>query len=185
MERLLVGSVPVGSVVMSVLTNGDPLSGGAGWIGAGLLGAVLCWLFFLHLPSKDKQLKELTEAKDKQIESLIEAKDNLSEKLTTAFTTAHGRALDTFKTSMESTQESFTKRNEKTLDTFAVVIKEERATCQKWHEENLDRLSEILADGKELRHHMMNMANAVGLRRVLEEKRAEEKNAREGNQEKD
>ena len=37
----------------------DPISGGAGWVGAGLLGAVLGWLMFVHLPSKDKQSKEL------------------------------------------------------------------------------------------------------------------------------
>lgn len=37
----------------------DPLSGGAGWVGAGLLGVVLLWLTFIHLPAKDKQLREL------------------------------------------------------------------------------------------------------------------------------
>jgi citrate synthase len=37
----------------------DPISGGAGWIGAGLLGAVLCWLLLKHLPDKDKQTREI------------------------------------------------------------------------------------------------------------------------------
>ncbi len=32
------------------------LSGGAGWVGAGLLGAVLSWLLMIHLPAKDKQI---------------------------------------------------------------------------------------------------------------------------------
>jgi hypothetical protein len=31
--------------------SSDPLSGGAGWVGAGLLGAVLAWLLFVHLPA--------------------------------------------------------------------------------------------------------------------------------------
>lgn len=29
----------------------DPLSGGAGWMGAGLLGLVLAWLLLKHLPT--------------------------------------------------------------------------------------------------------------------------------------
>lgn len=37
----------------------DPISGGAGWVGAGLLGAVLGWLLLKHLPEKDRQQKEL------------------------------------------------------------------------------------------------------------------------------
>ena len=35
------------------------LSGGGGWVGAGLLGLVLAWLFFKMIPSKDAQQKEL------------------------------------------------------------------------------------------------------------------------------
>ena len=37
----------------------EVISGGAGWVGAGLLGAVLSWLTLVHLPAKDKQVKEL------------------------------------------------------------------------------------------------------------------------------
>lgn len=40
----------------------DPLSGGAGWVGAGLLGLVLCWLLLKHLPDKDRQQRELIDA---------------------------------------------------------------------------------------------------------------------------
>jgi hypothetical protein len=55
----------------------DPtsLSGGAGWVGAGLLGAVLSWLLLIHLPAKDKQFTSLTEVKDAQIRSIIDSKD--------------------------------------------------------------------------------------------------------------
>jgi hypothetical protein len=51
----------------------DPISGGAGWIGAGLLGAVLAWLMFVHLPGLQKQLKEFVAEKDCQIKELIKA----------------------------------------------------------------------------------------------------------------
>lgn len=45
----------------------SPLSGSAGWVGTGLLGAVLSWLCFVHLPAKDKQLAE----KDKQLLDIL------------------------------------------------------------------------------------------------------------------
>lgn len=38
--------------------NLDALAG-SGWAGAGLLGLVLCWLLFVHLPNKDKQLQQI------------------------------------------------------------------------------------------------------------------------------
>lgn len=37
----------------------DPISGGAGWVGTGLLGGVLSWLMFVYLPAKDKQMQQL------------------------------------------------------------------------------------------------------------------------------
>ena len=39
--------------------NIDPISGGAGWVGAGLLGLVLGWLLLKHLPEKDRQIRDL------------------------------------------------------------------------------------------------------------------------------
>lgn len=54
--------------ILLLLAQSDPLSGGAGWVGTGLLGAVLSWLLFVHLPAKDKQIKELIENKDKALE---------------------------------------------------------------------------------------------------------------------
>ena len=53
--------------MLELFAQAEPLSGGAGWLGAGLLGAVLSWLLLVHLPSKDKQLKDLLESKDKQL----------------------------------------------------------------------------------------------------------------------
>ena len=50
----------------------DPISGGAGWIGAGLLGLVLGWLLLIYLPSKDKQLKEFLEAKDLHVQHITD-----------------------------------------------------------------------------------------------------------------
>lgn len=50
-------------LAMIVLAQANPpgFAGGgeAGWVGTGLLGAVLSWLMFVHLPAKDKQHKEM------------------------------------------------------------------------------------------------------------------------------
>lgn len=74
----------------------DPISGGAGWIGAGLLGMVLCWVFFVHLPAKDKQVKELMEKcdthnaaiADKFVADLKEARATFGNMLTMVATNA-------------------------------------------------------------------------------------------------
>lgn len=50
----------------------DPISGGAGWLGAGLLGLVLGWLLLLHLPAKDKQIKDLLDASNTRLDTLID-----------------------------------------------------------------------------------------------------------------
>jgi hypothetical protein len=50
----------------------SPLSGEAGWLGTGLLGSVLAWLFIKYLPSKDAQLKEFIDSRDKLMHDLME-----------------------------------------------------------------------------------------------------------------
>jgi len=51
-------------VAMLLAQASDPLSGGAGWFGAGLLGLVLCWLLLVHLPAKDKLILTIIESRD-------------------------------------------------------------------------------------------------------------------------
>lgn len=59
-------------------TGGIP-EGPAGWVAMagtlGLLGPVLYWLCYSHLPAKDQQIKDLVKDKDQQIKDLIESKD--------------------------------------------------------------------------------------------------------------
>src|ERR1700735_83114 len=61
----------IGAVGLSWLgvlfADADPISlpGGAALIGTSLLGSVLGWMFFVHLPAKDKQMKEMMDSKDK------------------------------------------------------------------------------------------------------------------------
>ncbi len=50
------------------------LPGGApaGWIGASMLGSVLGWLLFVHLPNKDKQLERILEMNKQHIEAMTD-----------------------------------------------------------------------------------------------------------------
>jgi hypothetical protein len=57
-----------------VADNGlQGFSGEAGWVGTGLLGAVLSWLFLKHLPSKDQQIRDLLHDKDSQINEIVKS----------------------------------------------------------------------------------------------------------------
>ena len=50
-------------IFLHLLSDADvALSGGAGWVGAGLLGSVLLWLCLKHLPEKDRQVKEIIDS---------------------------------------------------------------------------------------------------------------------------
>lgn len=72
--RLAVVCGVMWSAVMADIAT-DPIAGGAGWVGAGLLGLVLAWLLLRHLPDKDAQIERLIAAKDEQIREVIADKD--------------------------------------------------------------------------------------------------------------
>lgn len=59
------------SLLNAQATSVDVISGNSGWIGTGLLGAVLSWLLFVHLPNKDKQLTMLMDGKDRIAEVIL------------------------------------------------------------------------------------------------------------------
>lgn len=68
---LVVETWAILGVIGALLAQTDAISGGAGWVGAGLLGAVLSWLLLIHLPARDKRDK----MKDDDTRSWIDAKD--------------------------------------------------------------------------------------------------------------
>ena len=45
--------------LLLVAQQAEALTGTSGWAGAGLLGLVLSWVFLVHLPAKDKQLRDM------------------------------------------------------------------------------------------------------------------------------
>lgn len=76
MSRLLALFV-LGTIASPLLAALDlePIGGGSGWVGAGLLGAVLSWLLLVHLPAIDKR----DEAKNKLFTDALEDKDKRAE----------------------------------------------------------------------------------------------------------
>ena len=70
----------------------DGLSGGAGWVGAGMLGAVLGWLLFVYLPAKDKQIKDLLADHTTQTRWLIEQWIGTAARKDAMFLTVLGKA---------------------------------------------------------------------------------------------
>lgn len=94
--------VILAAIMLVAQMANDPLSGGAGWVGAGLLGCVLAWLMFWHLPAKDAQITVIIQTKDKQISDILaeQALDRANER-----TDRHDRANAYQKTLNEMTKE--------------------------------------------------------------------------------
>lgn len=87
-DVLIVGSTIAVSFSNALLASApDPISGGSGWVGAGLLGMVLGWLLLKHLPDKDRQLREILESKYAHIKEVIDKYDAREEKIYDGFKT--------------------------------------------------------------------------------------------------
>lgn len=57
--------------LLALLADGDPLGGGSGWVGAGLLGLVLSWLLWKHLPEKDRQVADLVAKHEAHVAAVL------------------------------------------------------------------------------------------------------------------
>lgn len=74
----------------------------SGWSAFGLAGLILCWLFFRHLPDKDKQLKEKDEAHLAQVRDLTKTfTDQLKEMSANSAATERERRAD-FKAALDT-----------------------------------------------------------------------------------
>lgn len=60
---------------LAQVVGGDALAGNAGWVGTGLLGAVLSWLLLKHLPGKDAQLERLIDGHKASVQELARTHD--------------------------------------------------------------------------------------------------------------
>lgn len=90
----------------------DPLSGGAGWIGAGLLGLVLCWLMLKHLPDKDKLVKEIVDGHNARVDAMISRQE-----------ASMDRQRDAFKHSLEEVLKHCVDEADETRKAFVEELK--------------------------------------------------------------
>ncbi len=111
----LAGAIAVAAILTSAVAMAsvfaqaaDPISGGAGWVGAGLLGGVLGWLLFVHLPSKDKQLKELMESKDGMVRDLAKEFRLDLDRIVTHCKDENERIVEVFQREMQSVRTEIT-----------------------------------------------------------------------------
>ncbi len=63
-----------------LLAQAESLSGGAGWVGAGMLGVVLSWLMFKYLPDKDRQLESLVASRDRVLSEQLDFERQASDR---------------------------------------------------------------------------------------------------------
>lgn len=74
----------------------------AGWSSFGLAGAILCWLFFRHLPEKDRQMQD----KDKQLIQLLRDHDAKEQRIETVFKDSLNLITSTFRADSQATREA-------------------------------------------------------------------------------
>jgi hypothetical protein len=88
-------------LLAEVTTPLDALGGAPAWVGTGLLGSVLGWLLFLHLPNKDKQIAGLIESRDAAMKGLAaDYRASLME-LTNRFIETDKERRDDYKQSLQ------------------------------------------------------------------------------------
>ena len=152
MVAMVAGAMWAGEILFAMLpAQGEPLSGGAGWVGAGLLGAVLCWLLLKHLPDKDKQLEKLLTTKDDQMRELLASRDVLMESQLTA------------------ERESCEKRHQDNL----IEVRMDREQRDRHYEALIAEHKRTHDESKEIRHNIADIKNSLAVSTALVNRFAE------------
>lgn len=125
----------------------DPISDGAGWIGAGLLGAVLSWLLLKHLPDKDRQMREMMTIhdtiqtnKDAQIQTIVTGNQAALRDLWEKESLAIKELTASSQKSIETVAATFTKNIDTLIASNQTAVDAVTAHCQK----ELDRVFDIV-----------------------------------------
>lgn len=88
------------------------------WAGAGLLGLVLSWLFFRHLPSKDKQIQDLIDSHNKNMQVLVQANLSTADKIKEE----HREMLNDILSHCQSENKGLSSLMEKELESLSCAI---------------------------------------------------------------
>ena len=123
-----IGVIEAVSVTMLVAqANPEPLSGGAGWVGAGLLGLVLCWLLLKHLPDKDRQLENFIKSRDADKEAARQTFANEQKENRAANAQAIQDMQRTFAQAVNDMMTAFANEQRATRETHGQEMKEMRS----------------------------------------------------------
>jgi hypothetical protein len=120
----------------------DPISNGAGWVGAGLLGLVLGWLLLVHLPAKDKQLKEVIDGKDKLLDGIIATKD----KLLKDTIDSRDKQLNDILAKKWDMIQALTKDHKESVERVALHCEQEMGNITKYWQEQVSMLTRAIQD---------------------------------------
>lgn len=137
----------------------DPSNGAAaGWGAFGLSGAILMWLFFKHLPSKDAQL-----------DALLVAKDNHVQVLVANFTSTMTETSNNFTKTITDSSANFTKTMTEAIASFAKEQQYERDQCLRLHAENMAEHRAATAMAQTHHHETRNLLSQLRLDKAIEE----------------
>ncbi len=138
----------------------DPISGGAGWVGAGLLGLVLGWLLLVHLPAKDKHVKDVVADKDALLKEFVGDKDKQVMTL-----------IETFSGELKAERETCEKRWDRLIEQKNANHQESVAQMNRHHEQLMARIdkhhTENLEGLKENRHSVKDLTNLLTINNAL------------------
>lgn len=104
-EKIIAATVALIPPLTLWAITADPFTEGSGWVGTGLLGLVLAWIFSKHIPDKDKQMKEMLEAKDKQILEIMQENNKHTADRESRFEAREQRMYEAFREDMRLNRE--------------------------------------------------------------------------------
>lgn len=164
----------VAAVGLLLADDANPLSGNSGLLGTGVLGVVLGWLLWVHLPAKDRQLKEVIADKDAQLtakdvtlKTYLDAKDERYRSIIESKDAALSKQAEYHKGVVEAVVKNCdeqSKAERAGVDRrFAEFLVEDKAQFKDMislQNKSLERIGEAV-------HAVRNLANAWQLRTQL------------------
>lgn len=158
MSVKLLGIVVMAAALSAPLVaETDPVSGGAGWVGAGLLGLVLSWLLLKHLPDKDKQ-----------IERLIDGKDQAMVAVQNMFSSEQKQARELFASTLDKlVAEQHIDRESRDVKYRDLVV-----LVGKHHDEMVDRHDKSFEYIRTIKHDLASLVQTEANKRAAEQFKA-------------
>lgn len=141
---LLVLAWIFGNTVLQTLfaQTTDPLGGTAGWVGTGLLGAVLSWLLLVRLPANDKQIKDLMDSRDQLTKEMAEKHAAQMKELALSF----GKQIESTMTAYEQNLREKRQDFKENLDRVIAASREETVMLNQTLQSRMQESDQVILD---------------------------------------